>query len=282
LLYLDLLSKIGLLTTKGFTLRKTTKAHLITFSNRGYASPERILNQARRSGFFESAIAYGEKDIKPLIKKHRFHFLTQKKNGFGTFIWKPYIIYNHLRLLPEGARLVYADLGCHINSNLPDVIDNYFRLIESQDNSFGVFETGPAYDARLYVTKSAVREYFPQFYKSDQKYVYAGLLLLRNSADTRQMVKDWLTLCETHLPKYYSPFHWRGSQIQGFVGQDTDNGLLPLVLAKHGRATYFDGTQVNLYDSQGWQLKHVLSDSDYQNADWGKLASFPFSYRRDR
>jgi hypothetical protein len=110
--------------------------------------------------------------------------------------------------------------------------------------------------------------------------VYAGLLILRKTETTYEVVEDWLDLCEEHLPKI--DLGCERGEISTFVGQDTDNGFLPLALAKHKQFLVFPGTGINLYDCHGVQLRHALTDDAYRKVDWSQLSDSPFSYRRDR
>jgi len=259
------------------------KVHFITFANTGYVSPERILEQAKSSGYFTSRQVYTEVDIEELINRHKSYFKRTSKVGFGHFMWKPFIILNKLSKIPDGDFLFYSDLGTHINvnDNASVKFNEYLYKLLNEDSLFGVWETSKAYNAQGLATATVIDAYFPQFADLQSWiYVYAGSLFILNCPESRRILEDWLMLCEKYLPKAYSKV--RRYFFSDLVYLDSDNGLLNIVLAKHGRCCFFDGHDINLYSEDGLQLKHCLTPQEYQNADWSSLQNFPFMFKRDR
>jgi hypothetical protein len=110
--------------------------------------------------------------------------------------------------------------------------------------------------------------------------VYAGLVLARRTGRVEGQVLDWLNLCEEFLPRI--DLGSKKNEIAEFSGQDADNGMLPLILAKYNDYILFPGSEVNLYDSDGFQQKHKLGDFEYSKLNWDSLRGFPFTLRRDR
>jgi hypothetical protein len=259
-----------------------SQRHFITFRNYGYSSPERILQQARDSGFFDSVSLFTNKDIFPQLLKYPLHFFIRRRQGFGKFIWKPYVILKKLSQIPDGDVVIYSDLGTHISSAGRSLYDDYLQSLIEADKSLGVFSVGESYESSHFVYKRAVDSYNPRFYEDHNfsSSVYAGLLLVRKTANATQMISDWLALCE----RYLTPVLYRrqGEEIPEFGGQDADSGFLPLVLSKHDDSVVFPGEQVNLYSKDGIQLKHVLSPEAYEALDWKSLDKSPFTIRRDR
>jgi len=259
------------------------KTHFITFANSGYTRPDRILNQAVQSGFFDSVRCYSERDILPLIKRHRVHFIKRRKHGFGRFMWKPYILLKRIEETDLGDFVIYADSGTHIDATGRAKLHAYLDSIEKNDKSLGVFDTSESYKAVSFVRKLVVESYLPSFYSEPSRSmnsVYAGLVLARKTTRIEQSLKDWLFLCEKFLTKI--DLGSKRNEIAEFLGQDADSGMLPLVLAKHDDYLRFPGTEVNLYDHEGFQQKHRLEDLEYAQLDWGALKGFPFTLRRDR
>lgn len=258
-------------------------SHFITFSNSGYSSPERILKQAKECAFFDTAVSFSEDDIAPLIRRHRIHFFFRKKNGFGRYIWKPYIILKRLSEIEYGDLLVYSDLGNHIQPPAQTKILEYFSNMSAHGKSIGVFEAGDRYLSSSFVRRKYVDYYLPNFYDNSESQttaVYAGLILVVKSRESEETFRDWLDLCEQFLPCI--DLGSKRGERKEFIGQDGDSGFLPLVLTKHQAHLSFPGTEINLYDKDGLQLKHSLSAEDYENIDWSPLREQGFSYRRDR
>lgn len=259
------------------------RLHFITFANSGYTRPDRILDQAHKSNFFDSILCYSEADIAPLLLRHPIHFLSNRKRGFGRYMWKPYVLLKRLREVPNGDIVIYSDSGNHIQPSAKSKFDFYLESLELRNKSIGVFETSSSYKAISYVRKAVVESYFPTFYSEPTRSmnsVYAGLIFARKTHRVEETVHDWLDLCEKFLPRNDSGS--KKNEVSEFIGQDVDNGILNLVLAKQNDYLLFPGTDVNLYDQDGVQLKHKLGDLEYQKLNWDSLQASPFTCRRDR
>jgi hypothetical protein len=217
------------------------------------------------------------------MSRHRIHFFARRNHGFGRFMWKPFVLLKRLQEVPYGDFVLYADSGTHIDPSGKSKLASYLESMESADKSLGVFETSSRYKAISFVRRAVVESYFPSLYSEpgvSMNMVYAGLLLARKTPRIEEQVRDWLKLCEQFLPRM--DLGSKKNEIPEFSGQDADNGMLPLVLAKHNDYLLFSGKEVNLYDPDGFQMKHVLDDSAYSNLDWDKLRGSPFTLRRDR
>lgn len=257
------------------------KLHLLTFSSSGYARPDRFLAQAKESAFFESISVFSNKEIRPLVWAKPLHFLLWRKKGFGFWLWKPRVILNKLLQLPEGEFLVYLDQGFHIQASGSTTLDNYLSKIQSSGSWAGVFSAGDIYRPEFFVRKQMVEKHHPKFYESDfGDYVYAGILLVRNTQRARDAIGDWQKMCET--TPLWAPIPFRLLQRREFIGQDGDNGYLPVVLDKWGGYVKFDPHEVNLFNSEGFQIHHVLPEQDWGNTDWYSLRKKPFILKRDR
>ena len=266
-----------------FNSSLSPKVHFLTFSNSEYVSPQRILQQANTSKFFANSQAYSELDVKELIKRHKKYFKATSKDGFGHFMWKPYIILKMLEQIPNGEFLIYSDLGTHINYNVSAKakFNAYLNRMLNDNSTFGVFQTSKAYNAQGLVTLPVIKSYFPQFaFFKSWIYCYAGVIFIYNCPESKKAMEDWMMLCEKYLPKAY--FGLRRKFISDLKWIDADAGLLNIVLAKHGRCSFFDGHDVNLYSADGTQLKHKLTPEQYKNLDWSALQNSPFVIKRDR
>lgn len=262
---------------------KISRTHFITFGNKGYARPDRIMKQALDSGFFQTTTCYTDSEITPLLLRYPLHFLLRRNQGFGTFIWKPYLLLKKLKQVEYGDLVVYSDLGNHINNSGRLLFDKYVKTLSQADKSIGVFEVSESYESSSYVYRKAVESYYPNFYTDEgavRSSVYAGLVLARKTESTERIITDWMMLCK----KYLTPLRRdnKSQEIPKFIGQDADNGFLPLVLSKHHEHIVFSGFDVNLYSPDGIQLKHLLTAEEYEALDWSALDASPFTLRRDR
>ena len=257
------------------------KLHLLTFSSQGYANPKRFLDQAKQSDFFDSITLFSDEDVEPLMKNHKLHFWVWRKRGFGFWIWKPFVIQKRLNQIPDGDFLVYADQGFHIQSRGKGLLDKYIETLVASGSWIGVFSAGENYRPESFVKRGSVMSYNPEFYQSGfGEYVYGGLLIIRNSDMARRAIADWRMLCESF--PILDPIPIRLFQHPAFIGQDGDNGYLPVVLSKYGGYVKFDANDVNVFNSEGFQLHHVLPESDHESINWDSLSDKPFTVRRER
>jgi hypothetical protein len=257
------------------------KLHLLTFSSKGYSNPERFLNQATQSGFFETVSVFSNNDIAQLVRAKRLHFLLWKRRGFGFWIWKPRVILKKLETIPEGEYLIYLDQGFHINASGCSVLDSYLSELQKSNSWIGVFSAGEHYRPELYVRKQAVEKHHPRFYQNDfGEYVYAGILIIKNTAQARAAIEEWQQMCET--TPIWAPIPLRIFQRKEFIGQDGDNGYLPVVLDKWGGYVKFAPQEVNVLNSEGFQLHHVLPEGEHGQVDWSHMSDKPFLLKRDR
>jgi hypothetical protein len=257
------------------------KPHLITFSSSGYPSPERFLNQAKDSGFFSSVLVYSNEHIRGLILARPFFFMLWKKRGFGFWLWKPRLILKRLREIPEDDFLVYLDQGVHIQSAGSPILQGYLNQMMNSRSCIGVFSAGEHYRPEHFVRRQAVENYNPEFYEGGfGAYVYAGILLIRNNEEARTLIQEWQQMCEDTPLLGPIPIRW--CQRKEFIGQDGDNGYLPVVLDKHGGYLKFAPEEVNLLDGEGIQLHHLLPQAQWKELDWGKMRDRPFLIKRDR
>jgi hypothetical protein len=260
-----------------------TKCHLITFRNKGYSQPDRFLSQAIDSGFFSTITCYTNSDIRPLLFRHPLHFYFRRNQGFGSFIWKPYLLLRKLSHVNDGDVVVYSDLGNHISKSGHLMFSRYMDTLIHSNKSIGVFDVGEYYKSASFVYKRAVDSYYPAFYgdwKAIQNSVYGGLVFARKTKNVEKILNDWLRLCKEYLTPLFPDK--KSTEIPQFIGQDADNGFLPLILSMHNDYVIFPGGDVNLYSREGIQLKHSLSNKEYESLDWSPLDASPFTLRRDR
>jgi hypothetical protein len=182
--------------------------------------------------------------------------------------------------MPEGEILIYSDLGNHWNPQGEPLMREWVGML-SEQREVGAFTTGDAYSPSQFVRTEHVKSYAPEFFHSPPPYVYAGILLFRNSAKVRSLVADWLSLCQRFLVFPRPLFQWRRQRPE-YLGTDSDNGLLPLVLFKFKNCIFFDVRLINLYSADGVQQSHTLSKDDCAKLDWSSLRDSPVTYRRDR
>jgi hypothetical protein len=87
-----------------------------------FASPDlflskiRFYNQAKSLNFYQGIKIYEKRELSTKTLNIIENYLTKNnRRGYGHWIWKPEIILNFLRQIPENSILQYSDIGCHFN-----------------------------------------------------------------------------------------------------------------------------------------------------------------------
>lgn len=246
------------------------KIHFLTFSNTSYMNTERIISEAKKFPF-DTLQSISEFDIQEFFNKH-LNFINRNKSGFGLWIWKPKIILDKLNLIDDGDVLVYCDAGMHLNSKGLTRYIEYIDILESKDML--TFSLNDGYFAQQWVKRQAIDFYYPEFASRRDKYCYAGIIMLKKTKSTINLIEDWLGLCERYELIDKSPSFL--PEYSGFIGQDADNGLFNLCLVKKSISHYVYPDETNIYLPNGMQNYSANSE------DWGVMDNFPFQCRRIR
>jgi hypothetical protein len=233
-------------------------------------NPSRILKEAEKFNF-DSITRMSELDIPQFIEKHR-DFINTHSFGFGLYIWKPKVILQKLISIDDNDVLVYCDAGIHLNSNGINRYIEYLDIIKNKDMIS--FSTNDSYFAQQWVKRDVIDLYYPQFANGKNRCCYAGLLMIKKTKNTINLIQEWLKLCERYEFIDRSPSSL--SEYPNFIGQDTDNGLFNICLAKHGISHYIYPDETNIYLPNGQQ--NYLGTIE----EWKVLDKFPFQCRRLR
>ena len=106
---------------------KSRPIHFLTFGGGSVSlrrSAKRLAKEAEKFSIFASINCLTDCDLQ---KKH-FEFFNQLElfrdslndkgeRGYRRWAWKPFLILQHLYLIPEDDILLYLDAGCHLNIN---------------------------------------------------------------------------------------------------------------------------------------------------------------------
>ena len=249
----------------------SSSIHFLTFTNTSYMKPTRIVAEAEAFEF-DSIRTLTEHDIPEFIEKHK-EFIEQKPRGYGNWIWKPKVILDTLLSVKPNDIVLYCDAGMHLNARGMKRYYDYLKLLTNPHTHMVLFSLNDRFIAQQYVKMDAVAAYCPEFAEKHTNMCYAGVMLLRNTPKTVELIRDWLTLCENYHFLDESDSVLPDGPL--FQGQDHDNGLFNLCVYKHGisHAVYPDET--NLYDTLGYQAHMRVTD-------WSSLDAFPFQCRRLR
>lgn len=134
---------------------------------------------------------YRRPHLDPIFVKKNQAILNQKK-GAGFWLWKPWVIHHTLMMVPENAYVIYADTGfVFTGSVLP-----YLKRMEGKDIMLIAYDSavdGPPVQIAKRDIFARLNCDHPACWKGT--HVWAGFLMLRNTAKARLFIKEWLDLC---------------------------------------------------------------------------------------
>ena len=248
------------------------KLEFVTFANTAFMTPTRILEEAKSFGVFDRIRTMTEHDIPEFIQTHK-DFISRNSRGYGLYIWKPKVIFDALETMSDGDILVYCDAGMKLNPKGLPRFREYIERMQQSDAHLLVFSANDLYVPQRFVKQDAVMHYFPEFNNTERvkHYYYAGVMMFKKTDQTMNLVRDYLALCETETLLTYST---TGTYPEApmYQGNDADNAMFNLCLAKHSIHAEVYPDETNLYDESGVQK--------YGATDWSSLDAFPFHYCR--
>ena len=104
--------------------------NLVSFADTNLVkSATRLKKQALSFNLFDKILIYNELDL-PFHFKHQ-KLLKSEVRLFGYCCWKPSIILKAMSTLKENDLLLYVDVGCHLNLNGKNRLEEYFEILKN-------------------------------------------------------------------------------------------------------------------------------------------------------
>jgi len=245
---------------------------ILTFTNLGYRYPKHFLKQATQLDWFGEVVLADESFLENLSDTLSLQIRKFRFEGYGHWFWKPIVISRQLHSMSSNKILLYCDSGTFLNSAGRQRLLEYLKLLETTNSDAiffsidgGINDSSNYLDHHLYNEKIVERANLGEIVQAP-KQVYAGLMILKNTTATKIFMKNWMKLC-------------MNLELLNSV-RDADNGLIQFAFHENFKVIIYSGSEVNLYDKSGHQLKHSLKKSNYANLDWSLLAQSPFQLRR--
>lgn len=171
-------------------LNLPTKVWLVSYAggNDVHFSNQFTLMQSALNKCVNNMKAYNPASLdSAFIEKNRGILSLSRGNGY--WLWKPYIILDTLKQIPEGDIVLYVDSGVKIINQLDSLLTNL--------RNFDILAFENTHTNRKYVKRDLLKIMnmdTPEVL--DSKQLHASYLAFRNNEFTRKFVKQWLELCE--------------------------------------------------------------------------------------
>ncbi len=171
-------------------------------------SKRRFVNQSSELNLYKEIKVFNFDDLsKKKQNQINEFFKNKKKRLFGYACWKPEIILNYLKKIPDNSILQYSDIGCHLNKNGLERLKNYLEITNEKDVlAFQYkkpdFQDDKDLNYQIYFekeyTKNDLFNYFniPQnsFIRNSEQ-IWSGTMFFKKNIKTINLLTEWLRVC---------------------------------------------------------------------------------------
>lgn len=165
-----------------------------------YDAQNRIINQALQLNIFDKIIKITDKDLKEdkdFWNKHS-QFVEKNPQGYGYYIWKPYIIKKTLDSIKKNDILVYLDVGCEINVKQKSKFLKFLDLV-NEKNIIG----SSCSSNDINYTKKDLLLHFNYDVEKDRElleknHMQAGILFLKKVDIITDLLNEWYECCSNN------------------------------------------------------------------------------------
>jgi len=257
--------------------------HLVSFADsRLDVAARRFKRQAKRFGQFSTVKVYSEHSLDEDFMQNYRERVNPDVRGFGYWLWKPKIILDRLKELPEGNILFYADIGFHLNFRGKTRFEDWVDLLSSSLEPLLLFQAFPpsepfSWDGRALPELADVywcKRDLINFLGMDddpallQPTIGAGLIGIRNTPAALDFITLWFSIMAQN-PNLVDDSPSLLPNCSSFREHRHDQAVLSLLAKKHE-------TGVRLSTFEYW-----YPNSNRAGADWTLLRRAPFLAVRD-
>lgn len=163
------------------------------------------------------------------ILNHKFREKYQDiltiKSGAGLWLWKPQILLQTMEQAPQGALIVYTDVGFIIRKDVSEIQQN---ISENDVLLMNIDE---------YATKEKLMDWLPKKIadewkldrKNQPKFIESGIIAVKNTPKARQFLEKWRDIC-ARRDYAFLEYDRSSDHIKGFT---YDQSLLSLVAHRY-------------------------------------------------
>lgn len=160
--------------------------------------------------------------------------ILNESMGAGYWLWKPYLILQTLNKIQDGSIVMYADTGLVIRQ---PIIDYFATGLADPNKSVLLFAYNP--EENGLAARAASKDTFLTLNCNTDEcryghHVWAGIVVVRNSAASRRFIMDWLQACEnTDLLQGKT----KTENYPEFAYHQHDEGILSVLAARESDIT---------------------------------------------
>lgn len=249
------------------------KIYAVNYADACFEEVRKVNSEsARIFGKVDEVLEFFPADITDFRSEHSNIFAYQR--GAGLWLWKPYIIYQALQQIEDGAWLFYCDSGAMYYNDVHILVNCAIKDGEERM----VFQLTWAF-AHQY-TKA---ETFEWMKCSDRKHfqVMATCSLWKKTQENLYIIKEWLDACCKECLISPKRFDESISEDPEFITHREDQSILDIVVRRHGISPYRDPSDYGVRNYFWKPLKEGERESPYPVIILSFRRNDPFAYRRE-
>jgi hypothetical protein len=240
-------------------------------------SQQLCIKSAQEIGKIDQAFSFNPRTLGvEFVKRHK-HILEhpQRGGGYGFWLWKPYIVDQAIRALPDGDILIYSDSGVEWIAPI-EHLTGRFEAQHGKDRDIFLFSNGHVHEnwCKAEVLQHMLPKYLTDDYHDlhTKKQVQASVMMFRINEYTREFCARWLAW--SCIPGFIDDT-LRGPQLPEFREHRNDQSILTNLAIE-------DGLKLHHWPAQYWADKKVEFPGDlypqmfyhhrYRNEEWKKYA----------
>jgi hypothetical protein len=169
----------------------------ITFADGAVYRLDRIMQEAKDSGYFDICTGFGPADLPPALLDRFGDFIHANPRGYGYWLWKPVIMQMTLRAANWDDLIVYCDSGCSILQGFDRWMLRYYRtLLYSGDHDVLAFQI--QFKASHWTKSDLYRTVGLQM--DDEMQLTTACLMVRKTPSSVALIDKWADLmhADTH------------------------------------------------------------------------------------
>lgn len=155
----------------------------------------RVRKEAQAMSVFTDIFLYGYNDLEETFRQQHGAWMSSQHKGHGYWIWKPQVILQTLRRVPENAVVLYMDIGCSLVASGRTRFNEYVDMVKAHPSNVLVFSLEPIHPEARW-NKADVLHLFDVDINSPQ--VQAGIDFLVNTPAVRRMIEQWLAYASNY------------------------------------------------------------------------------------
>ena len=212
-------------------------------------SAKKLIEQAKSMDMFSEIIMETNKiceddEFKLALKNNQFKSIYNTNKGYGMWLWKPYIIYKHLKRIDDNSILIYCDAGGRFPNNpilkcwAKNKLKEYFLFLDEHEGCMS-FESG---FSEFFTTKSEVFDYFNN-YNIVEDYLtqsrITNLHIMKKTSFSFDIYSQWWNICKNN-PYLFDDCICRKKTHDGFIDTRNDQSVWSLLCKSKNVAVHHD------------------------------------------